>query len=115
MKQIEEKIWNTITDSAKRKFDYSSFKKDFPFDPDNVIFKVIVGLVNKKEKEELIAELHIEMLMTGFIWKKNDIEKFIDGKESLFKTEIFATQLAFDMLQKGNAPLIVLNSISQIL
>ena len=112
---MEEKIWNLIIDSAKKKFDFLSFEKDFPFDTDGVIFKIITGFAAEQKKEILVLELHNQMLPIGFNWDRKDIAKFIEGKESLFKIEIYACQLAIDMLNNGNDTISVFNSISQLL
>ncbi len=112
---MENEIWNAITDSAKKKFDYSSFKETFPFDPDMVIFTIIISLGTNKSEEIITLDLFNQMLMTGFIWDKGEISNFIKDKKTLFKHEIYAAQLANDMLSKGNKPVVVLAAVSQIL
>ncbi|MGB3949343.1 MAG: hypothetical protein WBM13_15260 [Bacteroidia bacterium] len=115
MKSIEEKIWDSITNSAKGKFDYVSFKENFSFDPDIIIFKIIMGFSVKTKKEILILQLHNELLLTGIVWDKKEIAKFVEDKENLFKIEIFASQVASNLLNEGNDPISVFNSISQLL
>ena len=115
MKSIEDKIWDSITDSAKGKFDYSTFKENFPFDPDRIIFKIIMGFAMNKKKEILTLELFNEILMTGFKWDEKEIAKFIEDKEKLFKQEIYASQFASNLLNTGHEPIFVFESISKLL
>jgi hypothetical protein len=115
MKSIEDKIWDTITNSAKGKFDYDSFRENFLIDPDMVIFMIILGFASGKSKEMIKMELFNQMLMTGFKWKVEDIADFINDKEELFKLEINLSKTSKNMLDAGNEPLIVYNLISQLL
>lgn len=114
-----ELIWNIITDSAKRKFDYDSFEKQFiEIDEslaDNILFKVIIGFASNKTSERISLELFNEMMLIGFMWKLEDIQSFVNDKDKILKLEIYSSQLASSLLQDGNDPSIVLNSINQIL
>jgi|JI6StandDraft_1071083.scaffolds.fasta_scaffold427488_1 hypothetical protein len=112
-------VWNAITDSAKKKFDYSSFEEQFiDVDEnlaDNLLFKIIIGFASKKTDEIISLELFNEMMMIGFIWKLEDIQDFIKDKDKVLKSEIYSSQLAGSLLEDGNDPLMVLNSINQLL
>ena len=119
MDQTIDLIWNAITNSAKRKFDYSDFEKQFieinENMADNILFQVIIGFASKKSSEVISSGLFNQMLMTGFIWKLEDIKDFVAGKDKLFSIEIYASQLANSLLDDGNEPAAVLNSITQLL
>jgi len=112
-------VWNAITDSAKNKFDYKSFEEQFiDVDQnlaDNILFKIIIGFASKKTDEVISLELFNEMMIIGFIWKLEDIQDFIKGKDKLLKSEIYSSQLAGSLLEDGNDPSMVLNSITQLL
>lgn len=54
-------------------------------------------------------------MMIGFVWKLEDIQDFIKDKDKLLKLEIYTSQLAGTLLEDGNDPLMVLNSINQLL
>lgn len=109
----EDIIWNNITDSAKRKFDYQTFSETFENYhsniAENIIFQIIIGLANNKS--ELKYELNNQLFQLGIKWDVTEISSFIDEKKNVFKNEIYATQLAMDLLQNGNEPIAVLNSI----
>ena len=112
-------VWNAITDSAKRRFDYKSFAEDFNEINDNIadnlLFKIIVGFVEKKESKIISLELFNDMMMTGFIWKLEDIQSFVEGKDKVFGMEILASRIAVDLLQNGNDAASVLIAINQFL
>lgn len=112
-------VWDTITNSAKTKFDYTSFEEQFDDEEenlaDNILFKTIIGFVNKKTNEVIALELYNDMMMIGFIWELEDIQEFIKDKEILLKSEIYACQIANSLLEDGKDPLMVLNAINQLL
>lgn len=112
-------IWNAITDSAKKKFDYNSFEEQFSdVDEnlaDNLLFKIIIGFASEKSTEIISLELFNELMLIGFIWELKDIHDFIKEKEKLLKIEIYSSQLAISLLEDGNDPMTVLHSINQLL
>lgn len=115
----ENIIWDTITDSAKTKFDYDSFAKPFlDFDeqiPENILFKVIISLAAKEKAEVISYTILNELIMIGFKVDKSEIDNFIKEKGELLKLEIYCSQLASDMLQNGDDTSFVLKSIKQLL
>lgn len=119
MKNKEDIVWNAITDSAKSKFDYSSFEEQFKeIDEDladNILFTIIIGLASKKTKELISHELFNQIMMMGLHWKLEDIKSFIADKDKLFSSEIFSSTIAYSLLEEGNDPYVVLNSINQLL
>jgi hypothetical protein len=114
-----ELIWGTITDSAKKKFDYNSFEEQFAeIDEnlaDNILFKIIIGFASNKTSEKISLELFNELMMIGFLWKLEEVQKFVNDKDKTLKLEIYSSQLASSLLQDGNDPLAVLNSVRQLL
>jgi hypothetical protein len=119
MKNTEELIWDRITNSAKTRFDYTTFAKEFnEIDEniaENILFKTIVGFASKKTKSELSFELFNEILLIGYKCDIKEIRVFIDDKEELLKLEIYVSQLAGSMLQNGQDPLSVLQFANQLL
>jgi hypothetical protein len=115
----EDLIWDAITDSAKRRFDYNGFA--VAFDEvheniaENVVFRVIAGFASGQPQQAMSSALFDQMVMTGMVWSKEDIDRFIEDKEQLFKVEILAMQLARTMLDNGVDPQAVLLSIGQLL
>jgi hypothetical protein len=117
MKSFEDKIWDTITNSAKKRFDYSSFENDFPTGDiaDSVLFKVIAGLAAKWPKDKIAVSLFNDFLILGLKTDKGEWAKFIDKNEGSFKLEILASQIAREMLDNGSDPIAVHGSICQLL
>ncbi|WP_445956550.1 hypothetical protein [Yeosuana sp.] len=116
---MEDLIWDTITNSAKTKFDYVTFSKDFnEIDDeiaDNILFKLIIELASGETKETISNKIYMDVLMLGFKWDKAEIDEFIKDKDLALKLEIYVAGLANDMLQQGNSTKSVLNSINTLL
>ena len=115
MPNIEEKIWDYITDNTKEKFVYENFRESFPINPDNFIFKIIVGYASGENADLIAAELSNEMAMIGFKMRQADLLLFVQDKEKLFQNEISAAKLASDMLSNGTNPATVLQFVTKIL
>ena len=119
MNTIENQIWDTITNSAKKKFDYTSFEEGFEdYDEniaENILFKIIASYAANEKDETIAAIIFNDLLITGFVIDKNVLDSFLVGKKELFKVEIYCTQFARDLLQDGNSNFSVLNSINKLL
>ncbi|UPQ79418.1 hypothetical protein M0M57_00930 [Flavobacterium azooxidireducens] len=119
MQHKEDLIWDNITNSAKRKFDYKDFESSFEeIDielADTFLFEIIAGFAGGESKELISARLLSQIMLTGFHFDKTEMHKFIDGKEKVLGIEIYATQLARTMLEDGTDVISVLKSINQIL
>jgi hypothetical protein len=115
----EDLIYNRITESAKKRFDYKNFESDFeglPKNiPENLIFGVIAGYANGDTKETIAAKLLNEILMMGFIINREEFIDFVDNKKKLFGLEIYVLQLSTSMLDNGDHPSDVLKSVNQFL
>jgi hypothetical protein len=116
---FEELIWDCITNSAKVKFDFSAFEKEFEGinenTASNILFRIIVGYASGESTEILSIKLRNEMLLNGYSLSLDEIDKFLMGKDQTLKLEIYATELASKMLQEGIDELTVLNSTIQLL
>jgi hypothetical protein len=115
----KEQIWDTITDSAKEKFDYPAFEKMFADNDiilaENILFKVITDYASKKTKSKICNEIFTELLTAGIQWEIEEINKFIDDKEELLKLEINLTLFASAMLQEENDLDLIMNNIDQFI
>ena len=119
MEDITDLVLQTTLDSAKKKFDYALFEKDFvKLDKELaeiILAKIILGFASE-ENEELIAEkLFNTILPYQMIWEKTEILGFVAEKKKLFASEIFATKIVSSMLQEGAEPAAILNSLNQLL
>lgn len=114
-----ELVWDAITQSAKRRFDFAEFEESFSEInsriPDNFLFQIIIGFASGKDKKQISAEVWNELLILGLVCPREQIDQFVEDKNELLKVEIYAANLASTMLSNGDDPSIVLMSISQLL
>jgi hypothetical protein len=120
MKNTEEIIFDTITNSAKGRFDYKSFKAVFrEMGDDNMadsnLFRIIARLASGETKENLATELRTDMALRGYGFKEHYLEGFLERKEEELKAEIFATRFASSMLDQGTHPVTILNAVQTML
>jgi hypothetical protein len=115
---IEDAIWDTITNSAKNRFDYKSFEAGFRLEdgkiPENILFQVIVRLASGETKESVAAHLKTEALLLGCSFEDHVLESLLEHKEKELKTEIHAAQLAHTMLENGAHPDAVLETVHKL-
>jgi hypothetical protein len=103
MKLTEEAIWSAITNSAKRRFDYASFEKEFPYINDAVLLHIIIDIGSRRSSDEIAGRAYEEVLRTsGQQWNIAQIKQFIEGKEVVFKREIYAAGLFGNLMHEGN-------------
>lgn len=106
MKKPTDIIWDAITNSAKKRFDYDEFKAAFSeLDndnaPENILFKTIVGYVEGKSKEEIADEINNELLPLGCRFPDSDLQDFLSNKAIELGREIHATKIASTLLDQG--------------
>ena len=99
MELTNETIWNAITNSAKKRFDYASFEKESPFVTDTILLKIIIDLASRKSTDTIASQVQ---KATNNEWSQEQIEAFIADKDEVFKREIFATKLYGNMQYEGN-------------
>ncbi|TAG58427.1 MAG: hypothetical protein EAZ27_01550 [Cytophagales bacterium] len=116
---IEDVIYDNITNSAKTKFDYSSFSEGFDKIndnlADNLLFKTLVEFASRKEKKIIAHILFNQILLTGFIVELEDLNEFVNDKDDVLKLEIFLVEMANTMLEQGLPPLHVLKTIDEFI
>jgi hypothetical protein len=109
-------IWDAITNSAKKRFDYASFNKEFPFVSDAIILKIVVDLASSKNKDTITTQVYDEVFTTtGEYWNTNQINLFISDKDEVFKREIFAVKRAGNMMYEGSEPEDIYYEISKFI
>lgn len=117
----EDLIWDSITESAKSRFDYRGFSQPLvgaglPENfPDNMVFQTICHLVEKKPLGQIKAELKMNLMMSGFDLDDTALDDFIENKENELSKEIYVTDTAFQMLQDGSDPMQVLLFVKNFL
>jgi hypothetical protein len=103
MKLTEEIIWSAITNSAKRRFDYASFEKELPYINDAVLLHIIIDIGSRRTNDEIAGRAYEEVLKTsGQHWDLDQIKQFLEGKELVFKREIYAAGLFGNLMHEGN-------------
>ena len=118
MKNTEETIWDTITNSGKTRFDYKSLEAVFQETggdkiAETVLFKIILGLSAGKTKESLVTELKTDMALIGFSFQ--GVDELLAHKDTELKTEILATQFARSMIEQGTHPMTILEALHKML
>lgn len=119
MDNIESLIWDTITRSAKTKFDYKNFEKQLKDANENIIdgllFLIIDGFAKGEAKTEIITRVLQRAMLKKLNWKEFDIIRFIDDKEQLFKVEIYAANVVQGMLKEHKEPATILTTVNKML
>jgi hypothetical protein len=105
--RTEEIIWNTITNSAKKRFDYNKFAATFQNIPndhvaENVLFKVISEFSTGKDINSVAASLRTQMLIVGYVFAIRELVELLANKEEKLKQEIQVTRIARTMLADGS-------------
>ena len=106
--------------SAKKRFDYESFKNNLAhFDEDfidyNILLEIIVGKTIDESNEHISAKLLSKFLLSGYMINKEDIIEMINQKEKELGLEILASKIAMDSLQNGTHPTLVVQQISKLM
>lgn len=112
---MTDKIWDTITNSAKRRFDYATLEEELPINPDNFLFTIIMGLALGEAKNTIASKLVTQMTMIGYFVDHKEIVTMIAENEKAFGLEVLATRMANDMLDNGGNPFNVYVTITQFL
>ena len=105
MKQSENIVWDTITESAKKRFDYDSFSKTFADMHDdnvaeNVLFMTIAGHAAGHSAEQITADINQQFLLIGFSLD-GDFKQFVADRRSDLFREIKAAEQALAFFDMG--------------
>lgn len=119
MDNLESIIWDTITRSAKTRFNYSIFEKQFKAPNENVIDEILFTIINEFAKGEpktnVVTKVLQRAMLKGLNWEEFDIIRFVNEKEQEFKIEIFTAHVVHDMLREHNDPKDVLVTVNKML
>jgi len=110
-----DKIWDTITDSAKHRFDYAALEEEFPIDPENFLFGIIMGLAIGEAKNIIALKLANQMMMIGFVIEQKEILAMIEEKKKTCSLEVLTTRMVNDILERGSDPFAVYVEINRFL
>lgn len=117
---LEEKIWDYITNSAKKRFDYVNYCKNmsgYNADnvPDNILWEIIQRSAADIEKEEIIAFIFAQLVSIGVMFPVDDLSNFVDMRIKDFGLEIFVTKFATNSLNNGLSANEILLNVKQLL
>ncbi len=110
MKTYEERLYDAITESAKKAdgFDYLAFRSGFDLNDeydetmaDNMIWHIINSLQINTPKETIAYELLHKFMAAGCSVEIDSLKTFISDKDEVFKKQIGVAKLATDMLDGG--------------
>lgn len=116
---VNHQIWDSIINSAKTKFDYNHVVSLFnnPDDEliDQFLFHIIAGFASGEEHTSISTNLFNELQQIGFVCSEQQIDEFIYDKHLRFSAEIYATYLAFSLLEDGEDLQTISSTIDSLL
>jgi hypothetical protein len=119
MPQSEDIIWNTITDSAKTRFDYETFESTVSeYDEriaENMLFMTLLGHAQDKGAESIASELSMKLLLIGLGGANDEIKEFVGARLTDLSIEITATKLALALTQMGHQTPEILIQVKSVL
>jgi|JI6StandDraft_1071083.scaffolds.fasta_scaffold49844_2 hypothetical protein len=106
MKKPEDIVWDTITDSAKTRFDYAEFASGLSeFDDgtmaDNMLFLTIMGHAQKQSVEAIANDLSNQCLMLGLGGDPAALLEFVADRGRDLPLEIKAANQALAFYEMG--------------
>lgn len=106
MRQAEDIVWSTITESAKRRFDYAGFKNRLCASGDDrvaeyILFQIIVGYAEELVREEFLSKIQEDLQMFGYLFSVAELEEFLADKKEILNVEICAAKEALSGFAQG--------------
>lgn len=103
-----ERIFNLITDSAKKRFDYYSFSEKIGDETaDSLLFQIMVSLAVGESKELIAAKIFAQIVMMSFAMENDSLVRFIKQREKDLAMEILALKMANTNLDNNANPITV--------
>jgi hypothetical protein len=110
MNSYEDIVWNNITDSAKRRFDYTAFELGLSdFDDgtmvENILFMTIIGHAQKQSIEQIATSIRGELFLLAITDKEGWLDEFVKARLDDSPIEIKAAKQAIALTEMGiNTP-----------
>ena len=111
----EDQIWDTIMESAKTKIDYPAFSALFPFNPDNFLSSIIYGFAVGRPATVIADKIAAQVFMTGNEVDKETLLSFVEGGEMALAQQIALTVQALQMLNAGEEPELIYETVVKAL
>lgn len=119
MDNIESLIWDTITRSAKTRFNFSDFEKKLNAPKENLVdcllFTIIDEFSKGESKKNIVTKVLQKTLQKKVHWEEFDIIRFIDDSEQNFKAEIYAANVVHDMQKQNKDLKDILYTVNQMI
>jgi hypothetical protein len=120
MKQSEDIVWNAITDSAKKRFDYEGFRQVFAemhndTVPENILFMTIAGHAAGDSADQIAAEINQQFLLIAYSLDKDYLKQFIEDRRTDLFREIKAAEQALAFYEMGSQTPGILVQVQSIL
>ncbi len=104
MDNIECVIWDTITESAKTRFNYTALSKKLNAKKESIIESIILIIVTDfasgTAKKQIVTKLIQKALQNNLIWEEFEIIHFVDDAEKLFDIEIHTANVVNEMIKE---------------
>jgi hypothetical protein len=106
MRQAEDIVWSTITESAKRRFDYAGFKNRLCASGDDrvaeyILFQIITGYAEELSREEFLSKIQEDLQLFGYAFSAEELEEFMVDKKKILNAEILAAKEALSGFAQG--------------
>ena len=104
MRQAEDIVWSAITESAKRRFDYTGFKDRLSGDDrvsEYVLFQIIVGYAEELSREEFLSKIREDLRLFGYPFSAEELEEFLADTKDVLHAEIRAAKEALSGFAQG--------------
>jgi len=121
MRQAQDIVWNTITESAKRRFDYAEFKNSLSELGDDertaeyIIFQIVVGYAEGLSVKEVLSKVTGDLLLFGCLVSNDELIAFLADKKEILNEEICAAEMALEEFDQGASSDIVLAHVRSLL
>ena len=106
MNNPEDIVWNTITDSAKSRFDYHEFASELAdFGEgriaENILFMTIIGHAKKCPPEDIASDISDQLQLMGLGIDHAELLEFVINRSEDLLLEIKATEQALALYEIG--------------
>jgi len=120
MRQAEDVVWSTITESAKRRFDFAEFKNCLSASGDErvaeyILFQIIVGYAEELSLEEFLSKIREDLRLFGYSFSAEELEEFLADKKEILNAEILAAKEALSGFAQGKDAPDLLAQIQRLL
>ncbi|MBI9020956.1 MAG: hypothetical protein JEZ10_06860 [Verrucomicrobia bacterium] len=120
MRQAEDIVWSTITESAKRRFDYAGFKDRLSKSGDErvaeyILFQIITGYAEELSREEFVPKIAGDLQLFGYAFSAQELDGFLADKKEVLNKEICAAKEALSGFAQGEDASSLLIEIRRLL